>query len=71
MLGHEAGFFSACSDIKQLQGMARYTSQTQGGSQDLTATFTIAAIKLNSVHMDIISLAHIIHATMEVSFKKF
>jgi hypothetical protein len=71
VLGHEAGVFPACPDIKQFQGMARYTSKTQGGSQDLTATFAVAAIKLNSVHMDIISSAHIIHAAMEESFIKF
>jgi hypothetical protein len=36
--------------------MARYATQAQRGSQDLTATFTIAAIKLNGFHTDIISL---------------
>jgi hypothetical protein len=36
--------------------MTRYTTQTQRGSQDLSTAFTIAAIKLNSFHLDIISL---------------
>ena len=36
--------------------MAGYTTQAQRGSQDLTTTFTIAAIKLNGFHIDIISL---------------